>query len=226
MIRFPKYNFIIAIRKNLFIYIAILVLLFFMAVVDAFSSTNLYHVVINVKTDRSDALYKCGEQATFLIDLMEAGQPLKTGEVSVSLTLDGMKEIKEEFITINNKPIRITGTLNEPGFLRCTVKYSKGKEDHYGYAAAGFEPELIKTMTIMPEDFDEFWEEGKAELAAIPLDLRLTPLPEYSNERHKCYKISFANVDNTRIYGYLNEPTKKSDWVHEPRLPGNPLILR
>lgn len=46
MIRLSKYLPVIAMRKNLFICIAILVLLSSMAVVDAFSSTN---VVINVK---------------------------------------------------------------------------------------------------------------------------------------------------------------------------------
>lgn len=43
---------------------------------------------------------------------------------------------------------------------------------------------LLMSKTIMPEDFDEFWAEGQAELAAIPLDVRLTPLPEYSGKGH------------------------------------------
>ena len=43
---------------------------------------------------------------------------------------------------------------------------------------------LLMSKTIMPEDFDEFWAEGQAELAAIPLDVRLTPLQEYSGKGH------------------------------------------
>ena len=49
MIRLSEYLPVIAMRKNLFIFFVIFVLFSSMAVVDAFSSTNLYDVVINVK---------------------------------------------------------------------------------------------------------------------------------------------------------------------------------
>jgi len=120
----------------------------------------------------------------------------------------------------------ISGTLHEPGFLRCEVQYVTRTHTYTGMAAAGFEPEKIKAVTRMPHDFDEFWQDGMKELEKIPLDVELTPLPEHSSEEQTAYKISFANINNTRIYGYLNIPTKKTDWVHEPKIPGNPLVLK
>ena len=187
-----------------------LILTFFVTVIIAIASSSPYHIVVNVRTDRPNALYKCGEKAAFLISLREAvGGSVKEGEISVRLTLDGRKKIDEKKITVGEKPMSVTGTLTEPGFLRYEVKYSHGGKTYRGYAAAGFEPERIKAMTIMPEDFDKFWAEGRAELAKIPLDVRPTPLQKYSNKDHNCFKISFANGDNTRIYGYLNVPTKK-----------------
>jgi len=227
MIRILKNTFIKANWKKRSICAVGLVLTFFVTVVIAIASISPYYIVVNVRTDRPNALYKCGEKATFLISLREAvGGSVKEGEISVRLTLDGLKKIEEKKIKVGEKPMSVTGILTEPGFLRCEVKYLKDEKTYRGYAAAGFDPECIKAMTIMPEDFDEFWAEGRAELAKIPLDVRLTPLPKYSDEGHNCFKISFANVDNTRIYGYLNVPTKRTEMIPEPKIPGSPLVLQ
>jgi cephalosporin-C deacetylase len=156
--------------------------IFFATVILATASTSPYHIVVNVKTDKPHALYNCGEKATFLISLREAvGGSVMEGEISVRLTLDGLKKISEKKLTVGEKPMSVTGTLSEPGFLRCEVEYSLDEKTYKGYASAGFEPERIKAMTRMPEDFDAFWAEGRAELAAIPLDVRLMPLPKYSD---------------------------------------------
>ena len=32
-----------------------------------------------------------------------------------------------------------------------------------------------------PPDFDQFWAAGKAALAKLPIDARVTPLPDYGN---------------------------------------------
>jgi len=227
MIRIPKNAFMKAHWKKQISCAVGLILTFFVTVIIAIASSSPYHIVVNVRTDRPNALYKCGEKATFLISLREAvGGWVKEGEITVRLTLDGLKKIEEKNIKVGDKPMSVSGTLSEPGFLRCEVKYSKDEKTYRGYSAAGFEPERIKAMTIMPGDFDAFWAEGQAELAAIPLDVRLTPLPKYSNKGHKCFKISFANVDNTRIYGYLNLPTKKTEMIPKPKIPGSPLVLQ
>jgi len=168
MIRIPKNAFMKANWKKRSICAVGLVLTFFVTVVIAIASISPYYIVVNVRTDRPNALYKCGEKATFLISLREAvGGSVKEGEITVRLTLDGLKKIEEKKITLGEKPMSVTGTLTEPGFLRCEVKYSNGGKTYRGYAAAGFEPERIKAMTIMPEAFDEFWAEGRAELAKI-----------------------------------------------------------
>ena len=44
-------------------------------------------------------------------------------------------------------------------------------------ATAAFEPEQIKPTQVEPKDFDAYWDAGKAELAAVPMDARRTLLP-------------------------------------------------
>ncbi|MBW1959551.1 MAG: hypothetical protein JRI63_13690, partial [Deltaproteobacteria bacterium] len=78
---------------------------------------------IDVKTNRPEAVYRCGEQATFTIAFL-GGDPLdKTGEARATFSLDGLKVIKKIKISPPSGVTSISGTLDEPGFLRCEVRY-------------------------------------------------------------------------------------------------------
>lgn len=159
---------------------------------------------IIVKTDRENALYKCGEQAVFVI----SNENGKEKDIKVVLAVNGRKVIESKEMKVENKTI-VQGTLSEPGFIRCEVQFDADGQKQKIYAAAGFEPEKIKAETIMPDDFDAFWNNGIKELEKIPMDVKIEPLPEYSNENAQCCKISFANIDNSRIYAYIGIPIKK-----------------
>jgi len=201
-----------------------IILLFFLLfiignVVFAFNGED--DITINVRTNRADAIFKCGQPATFLISFKMAEQYIDIGKIFVSLTLDGGKKIKEQSIQVRTapKPLHISGTLNEPGFLRCTVEYPIGDKVYRGYAAAGFEPTSIRAKSVRPDDFDEFWLKGQSELKHIPMDARFTLLSEYSNARHRCFKISLANINNTRVYGFLNVPVSSNNRFQETKYP-------
>ena len=166
-------------------------------------------VVVDVRTDRPEALYECGERASFRISVAEKGEPIPAGDVSISLTLDGGRVIEKKTLSLDDAAATIAGTLTDPGFLRCTVSYRKDGKRYVGYGGAGFEPERIKPTAVMPDDFDAFWEAGRAKLAAIPLDLQLMPLSKYSDDNQQSFKFSIANIDNTRCHGFLSVPKNR-----------------
>jgi cephalosporin-C deacetylase-like acetyl esterase len=160
-------------------------------------------VKVQVSTDRRDALYKCGEKVTFLAAVARNGKPLTTGKAIVRTSNDGMKTMSTlEFDLAENNPFKVEGTMTVPGFLQCEVKSDKG----WGCAGAGFEPEKIQPAVPMPEDFTEFWNGGIRELDKVPLDVKLEPLSGFSTQQFDCFKISFANIDKSRIYGFLSVP--------------------
>jgi len=165
--------------------------------------------VLHVVTDRADAMYKCGEEAAFRVSLTRDGKPIQGASGQATLTLDGGKRLGSFKLSLADGPFICEGTLKEPGVLQCAVVCKVGEQTYRAYAAAAFEPLRIKATAVMPDDFDAFWEAGRKELADIPLDVRLTPLPDYSNPRQDSFKISFANVDHTRIYGFLSVPKKR-----------------
>src|SRR5207244_9587352 len=95
--------------------------------------------------------------------------------------------------------------LAKPGFLQLSVKQGKAT----ALAAAAFDPTKIEPTATMPSDFDSFWEAGKKELAAIPLDPQLEKSDKHSNEQATCYKITLANVSGKRVHGWISVPKSK-----------------
>ena len=165
-------------------------------------------VKIEVATDRQDALYKCGEEVTFQATVTKDEKPLTSGKATVRISNDGMKTISTgEFDLAKDNPFKVAGTMAVPGFLQCEVKLNMDK----GYAGAGFEPEKIQPAAQMPEDFTKFWNGGIQELDKIPPDVKLEPLPKFSTPQFDCFKISFANIDNSRIYGFLSVPKDRKE---------------
>ena len=163
-------------------------------------------VEVVVRTDRTSAVYKCGEEVVFKVSVVEHGQPVTSGKVGVTVTLHGGKVIERKFIELRTAPVETKGSLAQPGFLRCTVTFAKDGKRYVGYAGAGFEPEQIKPTAVVPTDFDEFWRAGRKRLEAIPLDLQLTPLPKSSDGTQENFKFSIASIDGTRCYGFLSVP--------------------
>lgn len=163
-------------------------------------------VKIEVTADRKDALYKCGDEVIFQATVSKGEKPMADGKVTVRISNDGMKTISSQEIDLaKNNPFKINGTMSVPGFLRCDVTMDKVG----GSASAGFEPEKIQAANPMPEDFRKFWDDGIRELDNIPPDVKIEPLPKFSTSLYDCFKVSLANIDNTRIYGFLSVPKDK-----------------
>jgi len=162
--------------------------------------------VIFIKTDRPEALYKCGETATFTITVTEDAGPVTEGEVVAVVTFDGGRKIQQKTLQLGAGPAAVSETLQQPGFLRCAAVFRKDGKSFHGLGGAGFEPERIEPTAVMPDDFDAFWDQGRKRLAAIPLDLRMKKLDKASDDRQDSFAISLANIDDTRVYGFLSVP--------------------
>jgi cephalosporin-C deacetylase-like acetyl esterase len=124
-----------------------------------------------------------------------------------------MPPIVEKTVTTDARSFVIeAGSLKEPGFLRCIVTLEKDGRTYRGLGTAGYRPEQIKPTTNDPVDFDKFWDDGKAELAKLPIDAKLELLPSYGTATVDVFQVSFQNVGGgaasraSRIYGILAIP--------------------
>jgi len=133
-----------------------------------------------IKADRSTAIYKRGEPVQFRIVLKSDddrdGIP---GETTVfwQLTRDGCEPSRQGEIVLKNGVGQVSGQLDQPGFLQCKVTARVDGRELSGLGGAAVAPLQIAPTQVMPDDFDAFWASKKAELAKVPIDAKLTPVP-------------------------------------------------
>lgn len=170
-------------------------------------------LVIKVVTDRPEALYRCGETAHFAFSASLDGQPVTAGKFVWTLTLDGVKPLSQGEGEWGTEPAQVSGSLIEPGILRCTVIVREGQpRPVVALGGAAFEPEKIQPTVKEPEDFVKFWEDNKAAVRAIPADIKLEKSDQHSTPTVNVYKLSLANLNGTRVYAWLGVPVKEGKY--------------
>lgn len=156
--------------------------------------------------DRENGIYRRSEAVTFTIMVKRSGKPLEGVEVTWALSKDGMPPYSFARVKLQGGDAKVSGQLDEPGFLQCRVEYCPpdGRK-LIALAAAGIDPQRIEPSLPAPEDFDSFWITQKAQLAAVAYNIRLTPvrspLPGVD-----CFDIQADSV-GAPMSGYLARPS-------------------
>lgn len=184
---------------------------------------------VRVSLDRADWSYELNQPAKFTIGVtlnnaQVSGLPLK-----YSCGPEAMPPVLEKIITTTAQPTGIdTPGMKEPGFYRCIATLEKDGRTYRGLATAGYRPDQIKPVVTEPKDFDQFWNDGKALLAKIPLEPKLELLPNLGTSKVDVYHVSFQNVGTgysriSRVYGILAVPRSTTAGQKFPallRVPG------
>ena len=160
-----------------------------------------------IANDHTNLLYKVGEEAVFTVTATRDGKPVAEGWVDAKLDNFGPAVQTSNRVDLaKGNPFTVKGRLAEPGFLRLTLT-AKGAAKVW---SVGYEPEKIVKGSPSPDDFDAFWAAARATLAKeVPLDAKMTKVPERSTKDFDYYRISFATFGR-RVYGYMSVPTDKS----------------
>lgn len=183
-------------------------------------------VQVRVAPDHRDWTYKLGEPVRFTVAVVADNTPLDNATVTYSVGPEMMPaDSKTAAVPLDGLTID-AGTMQVPGFLRCTVTAEFAGRTYKGVATAAFEPEKIAPTQTEPADFDAFWKTAKDELAATPIDATATLLPERCTPKVNVYHVSFrvpsppwANVP-ARLYGILCEPKAPGRYPAVLKVPG------
>jgi cephalosporin-C deacetylase-like acetyl esterase len=176
---------------------------------------------LRVSTDHADWRCQPGQPVRFRIVAIQDGHPVSGLQVSYRIGPEMMPPRIEQTVTLPAEGLTVEGgTLSEPGFLRCIATIERNGRTYRGLATAAFQPEAIQPTQKDPADFDAFWASGKAALAELPIDARLTPLPGYGNANADCFHLNLQNV------GMGNAPSRFYGILCEPKAPGKyPALL-
>jgi cephalosporin-C deacetylase-like acetyl esterase len=191
-------------------------------------------IKVSVAPDHDDWLYTTGEPVRFTISVTDDGAPVKNAAVNYTIGPEKMPAPAQKAVVPEGGLAVDGGTLAGPGFLRCTVNARVAGKNYKGLATAAFSPENIKPTQTEPGDFELYWESGKAELAAIPLEAERTPLPEYCTDTVAVYHVRIrtlatglmAHRYKAHVYGILCEPKAPGKYPAVLRVPGAGIARR
>lgn len=201
--------------------ILFLLIVSFTLTADPLAAQRKNYIDVLVVPDKTDWNYKIGEKVKFTVTVTQSGTPVATDEVRFAVMPEKMEPVQKGILKLQNGRATIEGgTMKTPGFLRCEVYAAAGGKEYKGIGTAAFEPEKIKPTVELPSDFKGFWDAGKAELATVPVDAKMTLLPERCTETVNVYQVSIQNVKNSRIYGILSVPKGEGKYPVLLQVPG------
>ena len=156
--------------------------------------------------------WEAGEQPQISVTLQSLESKEMTTVVTVKLRTDAYEDVD-----IYTKEVTVPGggeqtvafplTL-KPGFYHAVVEANYGLVRDFNI---GYDPTSIVSEPDMQPDFEEFWNTAKAELAAIPINAKVTLDAEKSTGARNVYFVEMQSIDNgdgkpVTIRGYYAVP--------------------
>ncbi|WP_349771397.1 acetylxylan esterase, partial [Haliscomenobacter sp.] len=165
-------------------------------------------IKVIVGTDHDNWTYRTGENVNFSVSVFRNGNLLKDVRIRYEIGPEKMPATKKETITLKTGMTTLAGgSMSTPGFLRCIVVAEVEGKEYRGLATAGIDPDKIQPAVENPSDFVSFWDKAKAELAKVPLDAKMTLMPERCTEKVNVYHVNIQNFRlGSRVYGILCVP--------------------
>jgi cephalosporin-C deacetylase len=199
----------------------LLVLLFVSSgMVWAQPSVQLVRVVVTA--DHANWQYAVGEKVNFSIQVIKNGSLVPNAKITYQVGPERMTP------SLASSVVSPTGTLQIPsqsmpsaGFLRCIATAEVDGKEYRNLATAGVAPLTLKPTVSNPADFDAFWQNAKADLAKVPMDAKMTLMPERCTEKTNVYHVNLQNYKvGTRLYGILCVPKKEGKYPAILQVPG------
>ena len=194
----------------------------FVSVNTIYAQPTEQFIKVIVAPDHADWNYTAGEKVKFTITVLQNGNAVKNAVVKYETGPEKMEPAKKDSLVLASGTLVVDGgTMKEPGFLRCIATTTVNNKTYRGLATAAFDPSKIEPTISMPSDFSAFWQQAKADLAKIPMDARMTLLPERCTENVNVYHVNLQNFRvGTRLYGILCVPKKEGKYPAILQVPG------
>ena len=178
-------------------------------------------VSIVITPDHDNWEYKLGEPSNFSVQVLKFGVPQKNVMVKYQVGPERMKPYKADSMLLKDGRFTITGvTLKEPGFLRCVVTAVVDGKQYRNLTTTGYDIEKIQPTVTKPNDFDAFWKNTADELSKLPLDAKMTLMPERSSAKTNVYHVNCQGYGGSRLYGILAVPKKPGKYPAVLQVPG------
>jgi len=197
-------------------------LLSIMAISVAFGQPTEKIIKVSVAADHANWNYQLGEKVNFTITVTKNGSLIPNALVRYEIGPEKQDPTQKKSAIASTGIIKVDGgTLSKAGFLRCVAIAEVDGKEYRNLATAGFVPGNIQPTVENPADFDAFWDKAKEDLAKIPMDAKMTLMPERCTEKTNVYHVNLQNYRlGSRLYGILCVPKKEGKYPALLQVPG------
>ena len=142
-----------------------------------------------LKLSHADGFYKRGEEVVVTGKLLKAGKPAPEYKLRAETRWESIKLVDTQEFPCDGKPFRVSFKSDKPGWVYFTFKVigpdgkvvmnptepiiQRRKKELVAEIGAMIAPEELRPADEIPADFDEFWKNELAKLAAVPMNPRL-----------------------------------------------------
>ena len=178
------------------------------------------NIVVTVEPDHQDWHYALGQTARFQVEVRRSGTLLKDVAIDYAAGPE-MYQTEKKHMVLSDGTLKLTGKMTKPGFYRVDVTAHVDGKDYRGACAAAFAPEQLKPSAVMPQDFEQFWQQTIQQARYTSLEPTKRLLPERCTKDVNVYEVSFHNIKwNARTYGILCVPVREGKYPALLRVPG------
>lgn len=181
-------------------------------------------IKVHVVPDHVDWTYKPGEKVNYTVSITRNEELVPNAFIRYEIGPEKMPGKKDSMNLVTGTTKIDAGTMNGSGFQRIVVTTRIEGKEYRGLATAAFNPVDLKPTIEYPADFIAFWEKAKTDLAKIPLDARVTLLPDRCTEKTNVYHVNMQNMRDgsatVRLYGILCVPKKPGKYPALLTVPG------
>lgn len=163
---------------------------------------------VTVRAERPSAIYKMGETARFVVQVTCDDKPMSTGSITYAVDnfitdRPSARDFPKGRAQLADGEVTVSVTDRRPEFLRCNVSYvTPDKNTVRDVAGVGFSPLEIQPSLPVPADFDQFWMDQKRQLAKVPMQPKLTAVPE-DHRDVDCFDVQLQCLGGAPVSGYL-----------------------
>lgn len=166
--------------------------------------------VIQVYPDVESGIYAPGRSVTWRVEAKVGSDPAP-GKIAYVVRPGGAGESAKGEAELVGGKAEITASRADPGTLLVEIRYrpSGAPKEVVAHGGAVYEPDKIIPSSPPPGDFDAFWKEKIAELASVPVNVQLTPVP-LGDPGVEYWKITMDNIRGSKIQGQIARPAGKT----------------
>jgi len=183
-------------------------------------------VKIMISPQSANFKNKIGEKVNFNVALYKFGKLLNDVTIYYEAGPETMKPQNTGYLNLKGgQGIIKADMMNQAGFLRCYVSYEENGYKYENTATAGINPEKIKPTVRIPADFKKFWSANLKSLSEVPINPKLTLMPEKCTHKVDVYKVCLDNIavvgsHKTHVYGILCIPKSEKKLPAILNVPG------